>query len=404
LLAALQPPNIEVPMTTTALAALWLLLGIAVHPGGQDLPGWSVVETDHFRFHFPAEPRVDPAKFTAQEERAFEQLRGTFTGSLPGKINFYVWNTSQDGERVLGRPLGFSEPRLLLIHATGTQTPGHELTHVLLFHSIHQESTNQFITEGTAVAFDLTPRDRVALARTIMRRNGVKAVSIPELWEQPARLSAEVMYPIAGAFVERLAARGGKERLLRLLRTQTLADARTIYGAELDRIVHELETELAADVSDGRLDALRAAAQQRMRQDRDTFSADEFREIEALYQSANRDLRGAASSAALKRLIEKYPASNRAGCAVLYLAQMATGTQKEEFLTRAIARHGDARYGDGVQVGAFARAQLAALYAASGRTTEAERLAGEVQKMFPDAVDHDGSPLADALRRMKLLQ
>jgi TolA-binding protein len=152
------------------------------------------------------------------------------------------------------------------------------------------------------------------------------------------------------------------------------------------------------------LEALRAKAQERMRQDRSLFSDQEFREIETLYQQANRNLRTPEAKDLLKQVVQKYPKSNRAGCAVLYLAQMSAGTEREDYLKSAIAAHGEAWYGDGAQVGALARAQLATYYANAGRLDEAQKLAEEVSSQFPGAVDHSGSRLTDALRRMKLLR
>ena len=151
------------------------------------------------------------------------------------------------------------------------------------------------------------------------------------------------------------------------------------------------------------LDALRAAAQERMRQDLKTFTRDELGEIETLYQSANKDIRAPEAKSILKQLVEKYPKSNRTGCAVLYLAQISSGAEREAYLKLAVTDFADARYGDGVQVGALGRAYLAAHYAETGRPEESRKTAEEVVKLFPDAVDHSGRPLVDMLRRMKLL-
>ena len=58
------------------------------------------------------------------------------------------------------------------------------------------------------------------------------------------------------------------------------------------------------------LEELRAKARERMERERATFTMEQIREIESLYQSANQDLRAPLSKEA-----------NRAGCALLYLAQ-----------------------------------------------------------------------------------
>jgi len=156
-----------------------------------------------------------------------------------------------------------------------------------------------------------------------------------------------------------------------------------------------------AQRTDPNLEALRAKAQERMALDRGLLSSDEFRELESLYQSANRDLRSPDANAKLKEVVRRFPQSNRAGCAVLYLAQLSEGTAREEYLKSAIARYSNSWYGDGVQVGARARAQLAVSYANSGRGDEAQKLAQELQALFPSAVDHSGVRLAEGLKMLK---
>lgn len=151
------------------------------------------------------------------------------------------------------------------------------------------------------------------------------------------------------------------------------------------------------------IETLRARAQERMRQDRAIYSGEDLRALEALYQSANRDLSAPGAKDALQRVIKEYPKSNRAGSAILYLAQLSSGAEREAYLKTAIKDHGDTWYGNGVQVGAFARAQLAAYYAASDKVSDAKKLAQEVVERFPGAVDHRGQPLAGMLRALKLL-
>jgi hypothetical protein len=151
-------------------------------------------------------------------------------------------------------------------------------------------------------------------------------------------------------------------------------------------------------------DALRARAQERMRQDRAVYSAKDLRELEELYQSANQNLNAPEARGILEQVVSKYPKSNRAGSAVLYLAQMSSGADRERYLKMAIEEHNDSWYGDGVQVGAFGRAQLAVFYSVQGTTDEAKALAREVAERFPGAIDHSGRPLVETLRKMKLLQ
>jgi hypothetical protein len=149
------------------------------------------------------------------------------------------------------------------------------------------------------------------------------------------------------------------------------------------------------------LEMLRARAQERMRQDLSVYSREDLRALEELYQSANRDLRSPTAKETLQRVLKEYPKSNRAGSAVLYLAQLSSGEEREAYLKSAIATYGDTWYGDGVQVGALARAQLAMTYAAMGRVDDAKVLVKEIEDKFPGAVDHGGRPLLDSLRRLR---
>jgi hypothetical protein len=151
------------------------------------------------------------------------------------------------------------------------------------------------------------------------------------------------------------------------------------------------------------LEMLRARAQERMRQDLAIYSSTDLRALEELYQSANRNLNSPDAKPILQRVLREYPKSNRAGSAVLYLAQLSSGAEREEYLKTAIREHENTWYGDGVQVGAFARAQLAAFYAAAARMPEATTLAKEISERFPGAVDHSGRPLEEMLRKLKLL-
>jgi hypothetical protein len=148
---------------------------------------------------------------------------------------------------------------------------------------------------------------------------------------------------------------------------------------------------------------LRARAQERMRQDSAVYSAQALGQLEELYQSANKDLSGPDAKQILERVIKDYPKSNRAGSAILYLAQLASGDEREAYLKTAIDTYGDTWYGDGVQVGAFARAQLAVYYSAHQKTAEAKALASEIVESFPGAIDHAGRPLVETLRRLKLV-
>jgi hypothetical protein len=138
-----------------------------------------------------------------------------------------------------------------------------------------------------------------------------------------------------------------------------------------------------------------AKAQERMAKDIELYSREELREIEQLYQVANREWRTDEAKESLEKLILKYRKANRTGCAVLYLGQMSEGEEKLQYLQSAIKNHSDCYYGDGVQVGAYARFHLAHYYKQLGKVEEATILVDELKKQYPHAIDHRGNLLRD---------
>ena len=102
-------------------------------------------------------------------------------------------------------------------------------------------------------------------------------------------------------------------------------------------------------------------------------------------------------------LIQRFAKSNRAGCAALYLARVATGDDQKAKLQQAIRDYNDAWYGDGTQVGPYARTLLALQLKKAGDIDGARRLAAEVATYTPDAVEHQGRSLVESLRAAGLL-
>lgn len=143
----------------------------------------------------------------------------------------------------------------------------------------------------------------------------------------------------------------------------------------------------------------RARVQQRFELDRTLYAPEQLQDVERLYQVANRQWDSPESQASLKQLIEKYPKANRTGCALLYLGQMASGPEKERYLKQAIADFSDCCYGNGVQVGAYARFHLAHYYRQAGKAAEAAALFEEIRTAYPDAINHKGRPLEDLMPR-----
>ena len=81
----------------------------------------------------------------------------------------------------------------------------------------------------------------------------------------------------------------------------------------------------------------------------------------------------------------------------MYAAQRSSGDERVKMLKQAIENYGDCFYGDGAQVGAYARMYLAGELERSGDTAGAEKLYGEIRALYPNAHAHNGKPFSEIL-------
>ena len=137
-----------------------------------------------------------------------------------------------------------------------------------------------------------------------------------------------------------------------------------------------------------------AKARARMRQDGRKYSAEQLKDAEALYQVANKSWRSPEAEASLEQMVKKYPKFNRTGCGLLYLGQYTRGEEREKYLKQAVEDYSDCFYGNGVQVGAFARYLLGHHYRDNGDVEKGNALLKEVIEKYPTSVTHKGDQLA----------
>jgi hypothetical protein len=133
-----------------------------------------------------------------------------------------------------------------------------------------------------------------------------------------------------------------------------------------------------------------------MAQDRSKYTADQLREAENLMRIGDEKYGSPEANESCQTLIKNYPDSDRAGCAMLYLAQMSQGDERARYLQECIDKYNDCFYGDGVQVGAYARLLLVEDYKSQGETEKAEALFNEIKTKYADAIDHNGNLLVDS--------
>ena len=135
----------------------------------------------------------------------------------------------------------------------------------------------------------------------------------------------------------------------------------------------------------------------RTAQDRGKYTPAQLSDAEQLYQVANQKWGTPEAKESLQTMVQKFPDINRTGCAVLYLAQMSQDYERAQFLQDCIEKYNDCFYGDGVQVGAYARFLLAKDYKSQGDTSKAKALFNEIKAKYAGAIDHNGNLLVDIL-------
>jgi hypothetical protein len=141
----------------------------------------------------------------------------------------------------------------------------------------------------------------------------------------------------------------------------------------------------------------RRKAEEMMARDNRLYSAKEMADLEQTYQIANKNTRSPEAMEALKKVLEKYDKSNRAGCAALYLGRWSTGDDREKYLRLAIEKYSKCYYLDGTSVGGYARLILGSLYQSQNKNTAAKKLFDEIRKDYADAEDHGDRLLVELI-------
>src|ERR1039458_1886912 len=123
--------------------------------------------------------------------------------------------------------------------------------------------------------------------------------------------------------------------------------------------------------------AYRERFDRRRELDRKKYTDEQLTEAEKIYQAGDSKWGSPECIEILKQMLEKYPDINRSGCALLDIAVNTTGPESEKYLKDCIQKYDDCYYGDGVQIGAFARFYLADYYSKTGENEKAEALRKE---------------------------
>jgi len=222
--------------STKKLRGLALLFGF-----DKVYKNWKIIETENIIFHFQNGNSIsDKEQFIAERQKAFSNINDFFQSDLPKKIDFFVWKSNDEAIKVLNKSLGFTKPKYCISHNRDNQTKGHEIAHNISFWLDKANKRNRLINEGIGVYFDQTNKNRLKKAQ---KETQNQKIDIKEFWNNGNKYSEQILYPVAGAFVENLILLD-KKKFLELCKNQSYENAELIYGGELEKIISEFNKQL----------------------------------------------------------------------------------------------------------------------------------------------------------------
>jgi len=165
--------------------------------------------------------------------------------------------------------------------------------------------------------------------------------------------------------------------------------------SEMEKILQPLQTQAEQQA---RQRAYRERFDRRRELDLKKYTREQLTEAENMYAAAESKWNSPEYSESVKQMVQKFPDANRAGCLLLEFAQNTTGPDSEKCFKDCIEKYNDCYYGDGVQVGAFARFWLADYYSKTNENEKAAALYKEIKDNYSDAIDHNGQLLITLIK------
>lgn len=207
------------------------------------------IESDSIVYFFEKNKKLlkNAPAYVALHNSVYQSLSKEFEPVLPRKLSFYVFANKKNAEKILKRKLGYSLPENASCFSMRDQTPGHEMAHVLSYWSegMPCKHSNKFINEGIAVYFDHTSRNKMQEARAVIDRS-TSRISVTEYWNSPNAYPTNTLYPIAGAFVEKVHKALDKKQFRSFIKDQRPETLKQILGDRYDQLIAEFNAELYA--------------------------------------------------------------------------------------------------------------------------------------------------------------
>lgn len=225
---------------------------------------WVTVESEHFQFHFhPSFSETKREWFVQTREDAYKEVNRFFNSRPIKKIDFYVWDSNESAQRILGQTLGFTIPSLAVVNSLYNQTTGHEITHALSYWMYPERTATALINEGAATYFNCSIDEQHSeeMLRAKIQSRKIGGFDIKKLWESSdAFRQQDNSYIIGSSFVRYLIQKGGENKFKELMKNETYNDAKTIYGDAIDQYINDFNTLYKPHKTGGKLYILIIAA------------------------------------------------------------------------------------------------------------------------------------------------
>ena len=225
----------------TTWAVTLLMIPVLTANAQKNYLHWKTSMSEHLIIYYSPQSSLNDKttldKFIAGHERAISNTISVLQEKirLPPKIYMYVYEDNNEAYPYIHRLAGHADPEIGVIHTRLNQTYGHELTHVISWRIGH---AIKFLSEGLAVALDMSGYNHYAKAKEYLSSRNVKRLSTLTLMNNLNE--NEDWYPLAGGYVSFLIQKYGIAQFKKLWITKSEAE----YEHAVRRIYHKSPRDL----------------------------------------------------------------------------------------------------------------------------------------------------------------
>ncbi len=188
---------------------------------------WDVQETEHVRFHFQDKSAIeDIENYKNKHEVAYQNINKFFKVELSKKIDLFVWKNKGEAFDLFQRSIGFAKSDSKIVNVWYKESKGYEICNILCDVAIKPIKKTKLIDKGLCVYLEQIGRNKISEARKVTPKD---EFFLLELWESPTRYERGLSYPVGAAFIDFLIRKEGQVKMKKLLKDQTIENAKVIY-------------------------------------------------------------------------------------------------------------------------------------------------------------------------------